>query len=168
MESKAPYSPVEVANAFLKRAQDEGEPLTPMKLLKLVYYAYGWHLALEDEKLFEEGIEAWRHGPVVNSLWGVLQDESDIIKEPIQLFSGSVPDVDPSDGFTQELIDEVWDTYGDFRASKLRNLTHMPGTPWYEVHQKNEEQLPNHEPIEDWRIKDYFRSLLEESDTEET
>ena len=163
MESEAPYSPVAVANAFLKRAQEEGEPVTPMKLLKLVYYAYGWHLALTDEKLFEEGIEAWKHGPVVNSLWGVLQGEGEIVQEPIQPFFGSPPDIDSDDKFTQELIDEVWDAYGDFRASKLRNLTHMPNTPWHQVHKKNEGELPDHEPIEDWRIEEYFRSLLEES-----
>ncbi|WP_366513810.1 type II toxin-antitoxin system antitoxin SocA domain-containing protein [Planktotalea sp.] len=40
-----------------------------MKLQKLVYIAYGWHLALSGKKLFTEEIEAWKHGPVVPSLY---------------------------------------------------------------------------------------------------
>jgi len=165
MSEEGKYSPVAVANAFLKRAREDGEPLSPMKLLKLVYYAYGWHLALEDgDRLFEEGIEAWRHGPVVNSLWGILQDvEGDVLREPIQPFFGTTPDIDPSDKFTQELIDEVWDAYGDFRAIKLSNLTHMPDTPWDQVKKENNGSLPDHEPIEDEKIEQYFKDLLDES-----
>lgn len=43
-------------------------PLTCMKLHKLVYYAQAWSLALEDEPLFEEPIEAWSNGPVIRNL----------------------------------------------------------------------------------------------------
>lgn len=160
--SEGRYSPVAVANAFLKRAQEDGEPLSPMKILKLVYYAYGWHLALnEGEKLFEEGIEAWKHGPVVASLWGRLQDEEgNVVRSPIDHFE----DIDPEDRFTEDLIDEVWDAYGDFRAIKLSNLTHMPGTPWYQVKEENGGSLPRRQKIEDEKIKKYFEDLLKESE----
>lgn len=39
-----------------------------LKLIKLVYLAYGWSIAL-DYRLFDEPIVAWKHGPVIRSLY---------------------------------------------------------------------------------------------------
>ena len=39
--------------------------LTNLKLQKLLYCAYGVHLALFSEKLFNDQIQAWKLGPVV-------------------------------------------------------------------------------------------------------
>jgi uncharacterized phage-associated protein len=35
-----------------------------MKVQKLLYYAQSLHLALFDEPLFDQEIQAWRYGPV--------------------------------------------------------------------------------------------------------
>ncbi|WP_433359512.1 Panacea domain-containing protein [Streptosporangium sp. CA-115845] len=35
-----------------------------MKLQKLCYYFYGYHLAWEERQLFPERFEAWANGPV--------------------------------------------------------------------------------------------------------
>jgi len=40
-----------------------------MKLQKLVYYAHGWHLALNNEPLIDEQVECWQYGPVISSLF---------------------------------------------------------------------------------------------------
>ena len=53
----------DVANYFLSK-----KSMSPKKLQKIVYYAYGWTLALLNEdikaldnRLFNEPIEAWIH-----------------------------------------------------------------------------------------------------------
>lgn len=63
----------EVANFFVSRFQQAGDPLTNMKLQKLLYYAQGWHLALKGDALFDERIEAWPHGPVVPPVYGTFK-----------------------------------------------------------------------------------------------
>ena len=63
------YPAKAVANYFIDIARCEGEQLSPMKIQKLVYFAHGWYLALYDEPLLDEKIEAWRYGPVVPSLY---------------------------------------------------------------------------------------------------
>jgi uncharacterized phage-associated protein len=56
----------DVAKYFLSLTdEDAGDLISNLKLQKLVYYAQGFHLALYDELLFEETIEAWTHGPVI-------------------------------------------------------------------------------------------------------
>jgi uncharacterized phage-associated protein len=55
-----------VARYFIVRAYEDGieAEMTNMKVQKLLYYSQSLHLALYDEPLFEEEIQAWRYGPV--------------------------------------------------------------------------------------------------------
>ena len=69
--------------------------LTPKKIQKLVYYAYAWFIALNNQSsdnientLFNEQPEAWIHGPVFPSLYRQYKssgwNEVQQTKEPIQ------------------------------------------------------------------------------------
>lgn len=150
------YPATAIANAFLEIAHEEGDAVSPMKLLKLVYYAHGWHLALTDSPLLDEQIEAWDYGPVVGSLWGEMRK-----------YSGSAVDkpigrkrIPKSDVFIRSLIKRVWEAYGEFGAMKLSNLTHMPGTPWHQVYEKYDGDIPRRKDIENEEIRAYFKQIL--------
>ena len=69
MEGKSKYYPSHIANYFLWRAWEEDINVTPMKLIKLIYIAYGWNLAINNERLFDEKILAWAYGPVIPSIY---------------------------------------------------------------------------------------------------
>ena len=62
-------SAVAVANYFVRKSLETGKELTPMKVLKLVYIAHGWNLALYDEPLISDSIQAWKFGPVIPSVY---------------------------------------------------------------------------------------------------
>lgn len=115
----------DVAEYFLAKCDEEaGDTISNLKLQKLVYYAQGFYLAIEDKPLFNEPIEAWQHGPVVSDLYQRYKGfGSNSIKIP--------DDVDFSK-FSQkekDVMDEVYDVYGQFSAWKLRNMTHEE-LPW--------------------------------------
>ncbi|HEY1718789.1 MAG TPA: type II toxin-antitoxin system antitoxin SocA domain-containing protein, partial [Verrucomicrobiae bacterium] len=60
-----PFKSIAVANRFIELAQKSDSKLTLMKLLKIVYFAHGWHLALRDKSpLIDDTVEAWKFGPV--------------------------------------------------------------------------------------------------------
>ncbi|QLH42366.1 MAG: DUF4065 domain-containing protein [Coxiellaceae bacterium] len=40
-----------------------------MKLAKLIYVAHGWSLALNDVPLIDEAVQAWKFGPVIESVY---------------------------------------------------------------------------------------------------
>ena len=41
------YLPAHIANYFLSKAKKDGvKDMTPMKLIKLVYFSYAWYLAI--------------------------------------------------------------------------------------------------------------------------
>jgi uncharacterized phage-associated protein len=115
----------DVAKYFLSLAdEDAGDLISNLQLQKLVYYAQGLHLALYDTQLFPEEIEAWTHGPAIPELYHTYREYG----------SNAIPiphDVDFQiyDKQTRELLDEIYQVYGQFSAWKLRNMTHDE-PPW--------------------------------------
>ena len=63
------FPTIAIANEFLELAAREGVSLSQMKLQKLVYFAYGWSLALRGDPLVNEQVECWDYGPVFPSLY---------------------------------------------------------------------------------------------------
>ena len=135
------YDSVAVANYLIERARQRGEMLTPMKVQKLVYFAHGWNLAINDQPLLRERIEAWKYGPVVPALYEELREfGSRPIPAPVEVMRVEAnrlavlqPTLDAADGdtsATKELLDRVWDVYGHYSAVQLSNATHAPGSPW--------------------------------------
>lgn len=140
------YTPQHIANFFLEKADAAGVPLTQLKLLKLVYIAYGWHLALKNKRLFDEPIEAWQHGPVVPSIYHEFKHFG---KQPITSRSFdadmegddlclTIPEVPESDASTRFVLDKVWAAYRKFSGWDLRNKTHEEGSPWEKVFRDGE------------------------------
>ncbi|MES1173555.1 MAG: type II toxin-antitoxin system antitoxin SocA domain-containing protein, partial [Myxococcales bacterium] len=54
----------DVCDYTIVKCSDAGEPLSALKLQKLVYYAQAWYLAFAGVPLFHGTFEAWVHGPV--------------------------------------------------------------------------------------------------------
>jgi len=130
MQTQATLS---VANYLIDKAQQEGVPMTPMKLLKLVYIAHGWSLGLYGEPLIAEQVQAWRYGPVVRSVYNDFRHYG---RSPIErqkaVLTGEgkyvVPTVDDPDAC--KLLDRVWDVYKTLDGLQLSDMTHRPDTPW--------------------------------------
>lgn len=126
-----PVNALAVANYFIRRSIDSGTILTPMKLIKLVYIAHGWHLGITNKPLLPEGIEAWQYGPVVPSIYNEFKKYG---KEPVtEMFydynSKTYPF--PTDGEIVTFLDKIWNVYGKYDGLQLSALTHQKDTPWY-------------------------------------
>jgi uncharacterized phage-associated protein len=115
----------DVAHYFLGTLDEEsGDNITQLKLQKLLYYAQGLHVAMHDEPLFPERIEAWKNGPVVRPIWERYTSYGyRPIDPPIEFDLASYP---PE---TQELLSTIYATYGQFTAGKLCEMTHNE-PPW--------------------------------------
>ncbi|MFI5270942.1 MAG: Panacea domain-containing protein [Candidatus Saccharimonadales bacterium] len=117
--------PEVVAKYFLLKAAQEGEPITQLKLQKLVYLAYV-NALLKNKKLFNENIQAWANGPVVPSLYKLLRKYGynpigeDFYKTDINKLLAELKDVQP-------ILDEVFDEYAPKSAFELVTITHNDG-----------------------------------------
>lgn len=142
----------DVANYFLARVEsDSGSLMTPLRLQKLVYYAQAWSLAILGEKLFEEGFRAWVHGPVNYELWQKYNGLRPIkpVRASMKKFSDDQMD----------LLDEVWDVYGQFDAKYLEELTHQE-LPWIEARKGYSPGERCSVVISTETMKKYYSSLL--------
>lgn len=151
----APYSPQQIAAWFLRKGVPEGaEPITHLKLQKLVYYAQAWSLAILNKPLFDEDFKAWRYGPVEPSLYHELKK-----------FGYSVI---PSDHFgtSQKLnedelsvIKQVREVYGKFTAEEIRDITHHD-FPWIAVSKGLPVYGTKDGTIPKRLIQDYYKQYL--------
>lgn len=139
----------DVANFFLNIAADTSDdPITNLKLQKLTYYAQGYHLALFQEPLFDQPIEAWTHGPVVPELY---RSYSHYGRAPIP----SPVDFDATEHFSPEqleLLDDIYSVFGQYSAWKLRNMTHEE-TPWLS-HEEDASVIPQTE------LREFFADFV--------
>jgi len=124
------YSPASVANFFLERASQERRAITPMQLLKLVYIAHGWHLGYTGAPLIDEQVQAWRHGPVIKSLYDRVKNFGSGSVTGLVAFSpfGGLPPA--IDGSIAPFLDSVWRNYARFSGIELSQMTHLADTPW--------------------------------------
>lgn len=98
-------------------------PMTAMKLQKLCYYSYGYHLVWEERQLFTERFQAWANGPVSPVLYGKHRGR-------FELRAGDIPgDPDALDPGERESVDLVLDAYAEFTANELSQMTHRE-QPW--------------------------------------
>ena len=161
------YSPIAIANFFIELAIQDKNPVTPMKVQKLVYFAHGWHLALTDkgDPLLSEQVEAWEFGPVVRSLYHALKHfANQPIKEKISNFSafGETEISEASD--VSKLLKRIWGAYGKYSATRLSNATHVVDGPWHIAYFDKGGQHRKNTDISDKLITDYFKSKMKSAE----
>jgi uncharacterized phage-associated protein len=118
-----------VANEFLRLAEEDGRALTPLQIIKLVYIAHGWMLALYQRPLIIDRIEAWKYGPVIPELYHDMKGYG--ASSVAGWLPETFPQPKPLDHQETDLIRQVYKIYGRKNGVQLSELTHRPGTPWH-------------------------------------
>jgi len=124
------------ANYIIEKLNEEKiDDLTNLKLQKLLYFAYGVHLSLFNEKLFNDEIQAWKLGPVIPSVYNEFKDHG---KNPIGAnvravilkgdYSGEVDEIPEIDEWTNEnkakSLFIACSAYGEKKAWDLVDILH--------------------------------------------
>lgn len=162
-----------IANYFIEKALTEKDlSLTLMKLLKLIYIAHGWNLAIYDKPLIDESIQAWQYGPVIEDVYHALKYNAlDPLKDTIvdyaidnqgQLITNDFKQ--KMDKPTIDLLNKIWTTYKPNTGIQLSNWSHDSNGPWHKVwfdekgYQNKSQSIPNQ------IIKSYFKELGQKHD----
>ncbi|MEK6748472.1 MAG: type II toxin-antitoxin system antitoxin SocA domain-containing protein [Pseudomonadota bacterium] len=158
------YNAKAIANYFFDVAKEHRQSISPMKMQKLVYFAHGWYLAIKNEPLIDEQVEAWQFGPVIPSLYQEFKSygKSEITAYATEFTGLSLATLSletPRIPDTQDLKDflnKIWEVYGGLTAIQLSNLTHQCDTPWRKTWGEN--GVPKGTDINSDEIRAYFRS----------
>lgn len=122
------YDPVQIAWKVIEVANKCNIPITHMQLQKLVYIAHGFCLAGLGKPLISEPVTAWKYGPVIPRIYQEFKRFGGaVIRAENRNCSILLPPAE------EQLITSVVQSYGSFTGVQLSELTHMPGSPWYQV-----------------------------------
>jgi len=121
LEETGKYSIFDVANWFLSKGE-----MTHKKLQKLCYYAQAWGYALKGYRLEDTDYQAWIHGPVSPVLWEKFKSFG---YDSIRIKGNCTVPFEEED---IQLLENVWDTYGENTGNALEALTHRE-LPWIEA-----------------------------------
>lgn len=147
-------SSIAVANEFIRLGIKDGETFTPMQLLKLVYIAHGWMLAVYSEPLISERIEAWRYGPVIPDLYQKIKKYGgSSIANLIEGDNSKINDEQKS-----QIIKFVYEQYKEFDGIRLSSITHQPNTPWKQTYEPGYNKA-----ISDDLIQHHYHDLFEKA-----
>ena len=139
----------EIANVFIKLAQDNDQSLTNLKLQKLLYFAQARMLSIHDTRLIRQNVEAWPHGPVFA---GVYNEACTYGDGPVSELCSSSSHIGVK---TLNLVEAVFYRYSKYSAEELYELTHAEGTPWRVT--VDSDSTATRRPIPDSEIINYHR-----------
>ncbi len=169
------YPAQAVANFFIKESLGDGtNDLNIMKLIKAVFIAHGFYLALKDKPLINEFVQAWKYGPVIDSIYHEFKG---LGSKPIQflaafevgedadgnVFPQSYYQILEQDIETIEFLKEIWKMCKGHSGIELSNWTHKEGSPWKQIWDSKDRVKINPQ-IPDELIKAYFKGLLNNGD----
>lgn len=132
-----------VANEFIRRANEQGAPLTHLQIQKLVYFAHARMLVLHRLPLVQQGFQAWGYGPVVADLYQALKlNGSEAVVEEI-------PVVEPPTFSSREIgvFDWCFKRYGRLSGGQLTSITHASGSPWSMASGRNEDHISDEDIV---------------------
>lgn len=132
-----------VSQYFIVKAYEDGleSEMTNMKVQKLLYYSQSLHLALYNEPLFAEEIQAWRYGPVCPPAYRFYSEfEANQLPVPSQEFILQISTE------KRDLLQEVWEYFGGYNAYRLSDMTHEE-FPWKKARKGLPSYASSTEPI---------------------
>ncbi|QWU14454.1 Uncharacterized phage-associated protein [Paenibacillus sophorae] len=124
---------IDVAKWFIKNDYDEPRNTIDgnMKLQKLLYFSQLVHLAKYGDKLFDEPINAFVNGSVVEKVRLKYRDDH---RQFVQESKSFEDDLDETIQYTLSVVKDV---FGDVDARELSNLNHLH-VGWKEALEKSE------------------------------
>lgn len=155
MQRTNAHDPRAIANRILDIRAEGGKPLTVMQLIKLVYIADGWAMALLGRPLSKADPQAWQYGPVFPEVYRAFKRFGpNPVTSQATIPGTDVPFGEEFPPDEEALLRDVVESYGKLSAYQLSNLTHQPETPWSRAF-----ALGPYSPIGFSDIRDHFEGL---------
>lgn len=138
------FDPSMISNNILKRAFEEGVPVSPMKLQKILYFAASEYAKRTGGRvLLMEQFQPWKYGPVLQSVYGEFKTYG---AQPIKRYAkdsrGRAYIIDENDDqVLNDTLSDVWDATKSKSAFRLSEITHSRGSAWWDAFQDDDRYI---------------------------
>ncbi|WP_159068149.1 Panacea domain-containing protein [Agathobaculum massiliense] len=127
------YSAKQVAQYIINKCSIEKRPVSNLKLQKLLYFVWIEYRKRTGKNLFDDKIYAWQFGPVVPEVYydycayGGMDIDRRYEDDEIEIRAED-----------KAILDASLAGYLNCSVSRLVNMTHEQGKPWYKVYVEQE------------------------------
>lgn len=101
-----------------------------MKVIKLLYMAYGRYLAMTRNRLFSSPIIHMQYGPVITEVHDAFKSFTVLDQDKPSKVALDDYNTVSQDSEISELLNNVNQDYITYNAARLSKLTHQPDSPW--------------------------------------
>lgn len=136
------YSAIEVANFIIDTCTRNNDPISNLRLQKLLYFIWVDYYRETNNYLFLDNMQAWQLGPVIPE---VYYEYCAYGGKPINLLCVTSIVADDAD-----ILIRLIEKYRLVPVSTLVERTHMPDTAWYKVYNNG---AGNRKVIPFWLIR---------------
>lgn len=144
-----------VANRLLEIAEEKGEEIPCLILMKLVYLAHVWHLGFRRKPLIRHEVRAWKHGPGIAEVYAEFRPPPP--KDAMAPAKRSPKYRARLSKEEDKLIRDVHDAFGKLTPNQLAWLAAEPGSPW-----DTARKIGHLAPITHEMIERYYGGLVRE------
>ena len=146
------YDSVLVAKYLLSIANSKKINLNVTKVQKLMYIAYGYFLAEnQNHRIIDESPRAWPYGPVFPKTQNKV-DYTNILDINATEFEEIKKDIDLT-----IVLNNIVDGYSKYTASQLSEWSHQKDGPWYKTTKLQDFKWNT--IIPDQFIAEYFKTI---------
>lgn len=125
---------IEVEHWFINRFIENDMLLNQLKLQKILYLAYGWHLLLKNEPLFKQPIKSFKYGPIIQETYRRYKSyRSNFINAgvAVELTTSEQIAINLKRIYrASEILDNVFENYGSLSPVQLSSICHQPYGAW--------------------------------------
>ena len=146
------FDSASISNNILKRSFEEGVPITPLKLQKILFFTAAQYVKRSSgkEPLLNELFQPWQYGPVLPSVYAEFKSYGG---KPIRRYAkdaeGKAYTITEDVDALKVTLDEVWAATRGLGATRLVAITHARDSAWWKAYQEESRYIKDEAILSD-------------------
>lgn len=152
---------IQDAYYLINKFNNDRKDVTNLHIQKLMYFFEAYYMNVyKVEQLYDCNFCAWAYGPVAIPLYKELKRFGN---GKIELTEQNKIDAEKISNEKKKLLDNIYNVFKEVPAMRLVEFTHMSGSPWKEVWEKNGRKVGYGADtyIDKIKSKDWFKNVFQ-------
>lgn len=147
-----PYDATVISNNILSRSFSEKNPMTPMKLQKILYFTASEYQKKTRKRLLFDDFHTWAYGPVVRSVYTefLTFSKRHITRYSRDAAGNSFVIDEQADSALRDALNQVWGATKYLSAVELSEITHLENSAWDKAFQNDWPVLAEQDILDDY------------------
>lgn len=155
---------IQDAYYLIKKFNENNKEVSNLQIQKLMYFFEAYYMNVCDvDKLYDCNFNAWAFGPVAIPLYKEFRKFGN---NNIELTEDNIDYAEEISEEKKKVLDKIYYVFKDVSAMTLVRLTHMEGSPWKKVWDRNGKKVGYGADtyIDKIKTKEWFKDVFKKRD----